>query len=215
MPQNILEQIGRFRIVPIVTIDRAAHAEPMADALIAGGLPLAEITLRTDAALEAIATLAKRADFLIGAGTILNIEMAKRAVDTGAKFLVTPGLNEKVVRYCVEQKIPITPGVATPTEIEMALDCGLNVVKFFPAESLGGLKTIKHLCGPYPMIRFMPTGGVGPENVGEYLKFSKIHACGGSWMASKELLAARQFERMKELAQQAVQMVRDAAGGGK
>jgi 2-dehydro-3-deoxyphosphogluconate aldolase/(4S)-4-hydroxy-2-oxoglutarate aldolase len=208
MSRDVLDQISEHRIVPVASIDDAAHAAPMGDALVAGGLPIAEITLRTDAALAAIATLAKRSNFLVGAGTVLSVEMVQKALDAGAKFIVTPGLNQKVTRYCVENAIPITPGIATPTEIEMALDFDLRIVKFFPAESLGGLSTIKQLSAPYPMMRFMPTGGVSAQNVGEYLAFPKIFACGGSWMVAKELLAAKQFDRITELSAQAVQLVR-------
>jgi 2-dehydro-3-deoxyphosphogluconate aldolase/(4S)-4-hydroxy-2-oxoglutarate aldolase len=152
--------------------------------------------------------LAKRGDLLVGAGTVLNVDTVKRAVDAGAKFIVSPGLNPNVVGYCVEQKIPITPGIATPTEIEMALDHGLSVVKFFPAESIGGIKTLKAFSAPYGMIKFIPTGGVGPENLAEYLKFPKVLACGGSWMVGKELLSGKQFDRVRELTRQAVLMAK-------
>jgi len=212
MQQNVLEQIGQHRIVPVVSIDDAADAPALGDALCAGELPLIEITLRTDAALAAIAKLAKRANFLVGAGTVLSIEMVQKAIDAGAKFIVTPGLNQKVVGYCAQHKIPITPGIATASEIEMALEFDLQVVKFFPAESLGGLKAIQQLSGPYPMMRFMPTGGISAQNLGDYLKFPKIFACGGSWMAGRELLAAKQFDRVTELSNQAVQLVRKIRG---
>src|SRR5689334_1278235 len=170
----ILEQIGRLRIIPVVAIDDAADAAGLGDALAAGGLPIAEITFRTDAAADSIRTLARRSDLLVGAGTVLNVDTAKKAVDAGAKFIVSPGFNPKVVGWCVSNKIPITPGTATPTDIEMALDHGLTVVKFFPAEAIGGIKTLKAIAAPYGMMRFMPTGGITVENIEEYLKFPKV-----------------------------------------
>jgi 2-dehydro-3-deoxyphosphogluconate aldolase/(4S)-4-hydroxy-2-oxoglutarate aldolase len=206
----VLEQIGRLRIIPVVSIDDAADAAGLGDALAAGGLPIAEITFRTDAAAESIRTLARRPDLLVGAGTVLNVDTAKRAVDVGAKFIVSPGFNPKVVRWCVDNAVPITPGTATPTDIEMALDHGLNVVKFFPAEQIGGLKTLKAIAAPYGMMRFVPTGGIGPDNLAEYLKFPKILAVGGSWMATKELISARQFQKITDLTRQAVQAAEQA-----
>src|SRR6202034_228660 len=157
-----------------------------------------EVTFRTAAAEASIRTLAGRKDLLVGAGTVLNVDTVKRAVDAGAMFIVSPGFNPKVVGYCVEQKIPITPGIATPTEIEMAMDYGLSVVKFFPAESIGGIKTLKAFSAPYGMIQFIPTGGIGPENLMDYLRFPKVLACGGSWMVAKDLLAAKKFDRVRE-----------------
>jgi 2-dehydro-3-deoxyphosphogluconate aldolase/(4S)-4-hydroxy-2-oxoglutarate aldolase len=207
---EVLLELGKHRIVPVVAIDDAGGADALGEALVSGGLPVAEITFRTDAAEASIRTLAKRGDLLVGAGTVLNVDTVKRAVDAGAKFIVSPGFNPKVVGYCVEQKILITPGIATPTEIEMALDHGLSVVKFFPAESIGGIKTLKAFSAPYGMIKFIPTGGVGPDNLMEYLKFPKVLACGGSWMVGKELLSGKQFDRVQELTRQAVSMVKQS-----
>ena len=176
----------------------------MAEALVAGGLPIAEVTFRTAAAAESIAIMAKRGDLLVGAGTVLNVDTVKKAVDCGAKFIVSPGFNPKVVSYCVAHEIPITPGTSSATDIEAALDHGLTTVKFFPAEAIGGLKLLKALSAPYGMMSFMPTGGITPENVTEYLKFPKVLACGGSWMVTKELLAGKQFQKIAELSKQAV-----------
>jgi 2-dehydro-3-deoxyphosphogluconate aldolase/(4S)-4-hydroxy-2-oxoglutarate aldolase len=200
----ILSQIGKLRIVPVIALESAGDAAPLAEALVAGGLPIAEVTFRTAAAAESITIMAKRGDLLVGAGTVLNVDTVKRAVDCGAKFIVSPGFNPKVVSYCVANQIPITPGTATPSDIEAALDHGLTTVKFFPAEAIGGLKLLKAVSAPYGMMNFMPTGGITPENVSEYLKFPKVLACGGSWMVTKELLAGKQFAKIAELSRQAV-----------
>jgi 2-dehydro-3-deoxyphosphogluconate aldolase/(4S)-4-hydroxy-2-oxoglutarate aldolase len=204
--QSVLKRIGELKIVPVIAIEDAGSAAPLGDALVAGGLPLAEVTFRTAAAEQAIAMMARREEILVGAGTVLNVETAKRAVDAGARFIVSPGFNPKVVGWCVGNGVPITPGTATPTDIEMALDHGLSVVKFFPCEALGGLKTLKAIAGPYGMMQFIPTGGIDAGNLGEYLKFPKILACGGSWMVSMELLAEKQFAKITELTKQAVQI---------
>ncbi|HXE55263.1 MAG TPA: bifunctional 4-hydroxy-2-oxoglutarate aldolase/2-dehydro-3-deoxy-phosphogluconate aldolase [Tepidisphaeraceae bacterium] len=208
--ENVLDRIAKLRIVPIVSMEDAQDANPLADALLAGGLAIAEVTFRTAAAEQAIRTLANRGDMLVGAGTVLNLDTLRRAIDAGAQFIVTPGFNPKVVAWCVSNKIPITPGCATPTDIEMAMDHGLKVVKFFPAEAFGGLKTLKAIAAPYGMMRYIPTGGIDPENLEQYLKFDKILACGGSWMATKELLAAKQFDRVTELTRQAVEIANRA-----
>ena len=202
---DVLAEIGRRRIIPVIALDDAADAGPLAAALVAGGLPVAEVTFRTDAAEAAIRARAWRGDLLVGAGTVLNADTAKRAVDAGARFVVSPGFNPKTVRWCLDNGVPVIPGVATPTDIEQALDHGLSVVKFFPAEALGGLKTLQAVAGPYGMMRFVPTGGITAENVEKYLAFPKVLACGGSWMVAKELLARKEFKRIEEIA-------RDAAG---
>ncbi|MDB5173370.1 MAG: khg/kdpg aldolase family protein [Phycisphaerales bacterium] len=204
--QDILSRIGELKIIPVISLDDAADAGPLGEALVAGGLPIIEITFRTQAAGQAIRSLAKQNHLLVGAGTVLNVDTAKKAVDAGAKFIVSPGFNPKVVSWCVGAGVPITPGTATPTDIEMALDHGLSVVKFFPAEAIGGVKTLKAVAAPYGMMRFIPTGGIGLENLGEYLKFPKVLACGGSWMAGKELIAERRFDEIRELTRQAVEL---------
>jgi 2-dehydro-3-deoxyphosphogluconate aldolase/(4S)-4-hydroxy-2-oxoglutarate aldolase len=201
---EILRRIGELRIVPVIAIDDAADAADLGEALEEGGLPIAEITFRTDAAAESIRTLAKREGLLVGAGTVLNVDTAKRAVDCGAKFIVTPGFNPKTVQWCIDNGVPITPGTATPTDVEAALDHGLDVVKFFPAEALGGLKTLKAIAAPYGMMRFMPTGGITLENLAEYLKFPKVLAVGGSWMVARELISSKAFTKITDLTRQAV-----------
>ena len=173
------------------TINRFFYSKALGKALCDGGLPVAEVTFRTDAAEESIRIMASKfPDMLVGAGTVLTVEQARRAVAAGAKFIVRPGFNPKVVQYCVDNDIPVTPGIQTPTEIEMALEFGLKVVKFFPAEAAGGLKMIKALAGPYVNTYFMPTGGISLENAPEYLKYNKIWAVGGSWIAKKDEIAA-------------------------
>ncbi len=203
---SVLSQIGRLRIVPVIALESAGDAAPLADALVAGGLPIAEVTFRTAAAAESIAIMARRGDLLVGAGTVLNVDTVKKAVDCGAQFIVSPGFNPKVVSYCVAHQIPITPGTATPSDIEAALDHGLTTVKFFPAEAIGGMKLLKAVSAPYGMMNFMPTGGFTPENVTDYLKFPKVLACGGSWMVTKELLAGKHFDKITALSKQAVEI---------
>jgi 2-dehydro-3-deoxyphosphogluconate aldolase/(4S)-4-hydroxy-2-oxoglutarate aldolase len=202
--KDVLEQVGRLRIVPIVSIDDASGASPLGDALLAGGLPLVEITYRTESADAAVRTLARRGDLLVGAGTVLNPDTAKRAVEAGAKFLVTPGFNPKTVRWALDHGVAIVPGTSSPTDLEMAVDHGVNVVKFFPAEALGGVKTLKVLAGPFGMMKFVPTGGIGAEQIDPYLAFPKVVAVGGSWMATKELLAAKRFDEITRLTRDAV-----------
>jgi len=212
---DVFKRIGEIRIVPVISMDDAADALPLADALVGAGLPIAEITFRTAAAEQSIRTLAKRADLLVGAGTVLNVDTAKKAVDAGAKFIVAPGFNPKVVAWCVAHRVPALPGVATPTDIEMALDHGLDVVKFFPAEALGGVKTLKIFAGPYPMMRYMPSSGIGMENIEPYLQFSKVLAVGGSWMVGRDMIAAKQFNKIGELSRQVMDVVRRVTPAGK
>ena len=201
------EELRSLKLVPVVAIESVDAAAPLADALCEGGLPCAEITLRTDAALGAIKALAGRDDFMLGAGTVHSVDQAKSVVDVGVKFIVTPGFNPRTVSWCLENKIPIFPGVATPTDLEMALEHGLEVVKFFPAEILGGVKTLKAFSGPYGGIQFIATGGIGQGNVKDYLSLSCVLACGGSWMVKPELLRAGKFDEVKRLTAAAVQMV--------
>ena len=204
--QNVLENISLLRIIPVVAIHNAKDADPLAEALIKGGLPCAEITFRTDAAFAAIQAIAKVQNMLVGAGTVLKVDQVKAAVDAGAEFIVSPGFNPKVVGYCVKNEIPVTPGVCTPTDIEMALDFDLKVVKFFPAETFGGLKTLKALSAPYNMMKFIPTGGVNIKNLREYLAFPKVLACGGSWMVKADLISAARFAEITELTAEAVKV---------
>jgi 2-dehydro-3-deoxyphosphogluconate aldolase/(4S)-4-hydroxy-2-oxoglutarate aldolase len=204
-----LEEVLQMKIVPVVAIHDAGHSNALADALIEGGLPSAEITFRTAAAAVAIRTMAKRGDMLVGAGTVLTIDQVKLAVDAGATFMVAPGLNPRVVGYCQERNIPITPGVATPTDIETALDLGLKILKYFPAEAFGGLKTLKAISAPYTALKFIPTGGINAGNVVAYLEHPKVVACGGSWMVKSALIAAGQFDKIASLTREAVNLVQN------
>jgi len=204
---EMLDKLGQLKLIPVVVIENAADAAPLGRALIEGGLPCAEVTFRTAAAPEAIAALSKLDGLLLGAGTVLTVDQARQAVDCGAKFIVTPGFNPDVVGYCVENDIPITPGVCTPTQIEAALGFGLNAVKFFPAEAFGGLKTLKAISAPYPMMKFIPTGGINAANIGDYLAFEKVLACGGSWIVKKDLIAANKFGEITELTRYAMNAI--------
>lgn len=170
------ESLKKIRIIPVVEIQDAAHAQPLAQALLEGGIPCAEITFRTKAALEALRVMAKLDGLLVGAGTVLTIDQAQGALDAGATYLVSPGFNPSVVEYCLKHEIPVIPGVATPTEIALALEYGLEVLKFFPAEAFGGLNTLKALSAPYGQVQFIPTGGIVPHNLAAYLQFPQVLA---------------------------------------
>jgi 2-dehydro-3-deoxyphosphogluconate aldolase / (4S)-4-hydroxy-2-oxoglutarate aldolase len=205
---EMLSKIQKMGIVPVVKLDDAKDALPLAKALCDGGLPCAEVTFRTAAAEEAIRIMRQAyPDMLIGAGTVLTTEQVDLAVNAGATFIVSPGLNPKVVRYCVERNIPITPGCANPSDIEAAIELGLEVVKFFPAEAAGGLAMIKAMSAPYVNMKFMPTGGINAKNLISYLDFPKIIACGGSWMVSDDLIKAGDFDKITALTREAVALM--------
>lgn len=207
---TIIEQLGRYGIVPVVVLNDAKKALPLAKALCDGGLPCAEVTFRTDAAEESIRIMSREfPDMLIGAGTVLSTEQVDRAVAAGAKFIVSPGLNPKVVTYCQEKNIPIVPGVVTPTEMEQAMELGLKIVKFFPAEPSGGLAMIKAVAAPYTMLKFMPTGGINAKNVRDYLAYDKILACGGSWMVKGSLIDEDRFDEIETMCREAVEIVKE------
>lgn len=202
---QVIEEISKIGIVPVIALDDVKDAKPLAEALCKGGLPCAEVTFRTDAAEESIRIMAKEfPDMLVGAGTVLTTEQVDRAVNAGAKFIVSPGLNPKVVQYCVSKNIPIVPGTTNPSDVEIAIENGLDVVKFFPAEQAGGINMIKAMCGPYTKMKFMPTGGINADNLKSYLDFNKIVACGGSWMVKKDLVAAGKFDEIEALTREAV-----------
>ena len=204
---DILKKIEKIGIVPVVVLHDPKDARPLAEALCDGGLPCAEVTFRTEAAEESIKIMAENfPEMLVGAGTILTTQQVDRAVNAGAKFIVSPGFNPEVVSYCIERNIPVTPGVSTPTEIEQAIAAGLEVVKFFPAEQSGGLAYIKAVSAPYNKLKFMPTGGINPDNVKEYLAYDKIIACGGSWMVKAAYIKNGQFDKIKELTEEAVRI---------
>ena len=208
-----LEKLGQYGIVPGVVLNDSKDAEPLADALCEGGLACAEVTFRTEAAAESIKIMSeKHPEMLVGAGTVLTVEQVDEAVAAGAKFIVSPGLNSEVVKYCLDKNIAITPGVVTPSEMELAIELGLNIVKFFPAEPSGGLSMIKAVSAPYTMLKFMPTGGINPGNVKEYLKSDKIFACGGSWMVKGDLVDAGDFDKIKELTKEAADIVKEIRG---
>jgi len=202
---EVLQKIQKIGIVPVVVLNDSKDALPLAKALCDGGLPCAEVTFRTDAAEESIRIMAKEfPEMLIGAGTVLTTEQVDRAVAAGAKFIVSPGLNPKIVKYCVDKNIPITPGVTNPSDIEQGIELGLEVVKFFPAEQAGGLNMIKAMSAPYTKMKFMPTGGIDATNINSYLAFDKIIACGGSWMVKGDLVKAGDFEKITQLTREAV-----------
>ncbi|MDO9540956.1 MAG: bifunctional 4-hydroxy-2-oxoglutarate aldolase/2-dehydro-3-deoxy-phosphogluconate aldolase [Kiritimatiellia bacterium] len=206
--QDVLQKINEMGIVPVVKIDNTKDAVPLAKALAEGGLPVAEITFRTAAAEDAIKAIAAECpDILLGAGTVVNVAQAERALKAGAKFIVTPGFSSTVVKYCLERKVPITPGIATPTEIQMALDQGVDVVKFFPADAFGGIKTLKALSAPYGTVKFIPTGGITAANLAEYILFPKVFACGGTWMVKDELIKAGQFAEITRLTREAINIM--------
>lgn len=206
---EVLTQIEEIGIIPVVVLDRTEDAIPLADALIKGGLPCAEVTFRTAAAEESIRLMSEKfPEMLIGAGTVLTTEQVDRAVAAGASFIVSPGTNPKVVKYCRDKNIPIVPGVCTPTEVEAALELGLDTLKFFPAEPAGGLKMIKAMTAPYTTVRFMPTGGIGADNVGEYLSYNRIIACGGSWMVKGDLIKSGRFDEIERLTREAADLVK-------
>ncbi|MDO4623230.1 MAG: bifunctional 4-hydroxy-2-oxoglutarate aldolase/2-dehydro-3-deoxy-phosphogluconate aldolase, partial [Eubacteriales bacterium] len=191
----------------------AKDASPLADALCEGGLPCAEVTFRTAAAADVIKSMSEaHPEMLVGAGTVLTTEQVDRAVEAGAKFIVSPGLNPKVVKYCIEKNIPVTPGTQTPSEMELALELGLDTVKFFPAEPAGGLKMIKAVAAPYTTLSFMPTGGINAQNVKEYLAYDRIVACGGSWMVKGDLVKAGKFDEIRELVREAAAIVKEIRG---
>ena len=200
----------KMGVIPVVTIDDVNSAAHLAEALIEGGLPCAEITFRTAAATEVIKKLSTRGDLIVGAGTVLNTEQAKHAVDSGASFVISPCLNPKVVTYCLDAGIPVVPGVSTPTEIGMAVDLGLSILKFFPAEAFGGLTTLSAISAPFNRVQFIPTGGIGPKNLIEYLRHSKVIACAGSWMVKSKLIVEKKFDEITRLTQEAVLLVRKA-----
>ena len=210
---DIFDKLGEVGIVPVIALDDAKDAIPLGEALQRGGLPCAEITFRTAAAEEAIRLMTKAfPDMIIGAGTVLTTEQVDRAVAAGAQFIVAPGCNPRIVRYCVERNIPMAPGVATASEIEQALECGVKKVKFFPAEANGGLAMIKALAAPYVDVTFMPTGGLNRDNVKAYLSYERVFACGGSWMVKKNLISEGRFDEIEQMAKEAAEIVKQVRG---
>ena len=202
---DVLQQISNIGIIPVIAIEDAEQAVPLARALVAGGLPAAEVTFRTAAGEEAIRRLAKEVpEMLVGAGTVLTKEQADRALAAGAQFIVSPGFNPEVTRYVIEKGALMMPGTATPGEMEQAMSMGLDVVKFFPAEQNGGVAKLKALAGPYTNLRWMPTGGVNTKNMMDYLGFDKIVACGGTWMVKKDLINGQKWDEITAICKDAV-----------
>lgn len=211
---ELIEKLENAGLVPVIAIEDAENAVPLARAFVDAGLPVAEITFRTDAAEDAIrAITAEVPEILVGAGTVLSVAQVQSAVSAGAAFIVSPGFNPKVVDFCVENGITVVPGINNPTGIEMALDRGLKHVKFFPAEASGGLKMLKAMSAPYGAVRFMPTGGVKLANLAEYLSAPMVFAAGGSWVATKDLIAKKNFDEIGNLVREAVAVVKKVRTG--
>ena len=205
---EVLKTIGKYKLVPVVAIEQVEHALPLGEALLAAGLPLAEITFRTQAAEAVIKTLTdKIPNMLVGAGTVLSIDQVKRAVDAGARFMVSPGFNPKVVDFCLENGITMTPGISSPTLIEMAVERHLEVVKFFPAEASGGLPLLKAMAAPFSGIKFIPTGGIDQTNLKKYIEYNRVHAVGGSWFVKKDLISAEKFDEIRNLAEEGLKII--------
>lgn len=206
--ETLLEQMSKIGIVPVIKIDRVEDAVPLAKALCEGGLPIAEVTFRTECAKDAIAAITKEVpEMLVGAGTVLTVQQVDDAIEAGSKFIVSPGLNPAIVKYCKQRGIMIIPGCSNPSDIECAIELGLDVVKFFPAEAAGGIKMIKAMAAPYTKVKFMPTGGINAKNINDYLSFDKVIACGGSWMVSEELIKKAAFGEITSLTEEAVKQM--------
>ncbi len=206
--KNALDVIVECGIVPVIVIDDPRKAVPLARALVSGGLPCAEITLRTENAIEAITRISREVpEILTGAGTVVSQSLAEKAAAAGARFIVTPGFNPSVVDWCLEKSIPVIPGVNNPTGVEAGMEKGLSLLKFFPAEVSGGTAMLDALAGPYPSISFMPTGGISRENMTGYLNRKNVFAIGGSWMVHKDLVAREDWEGITTLVQEAVAII--------
>ena len=202
--ENMIEKFQKLGVVPVVVLEDTKDALPLADALVRGGLPCAEVTFRTEAAAESIRLMSEKyPEMLVGAGTVLTTQQVDLAVEAGARFIVSPGFDPEIVDYCLEKNIPVFPGCVTPSEVAQAVKRGLKVVKFFPAEQAGGIAMIKAMAAPYYNIRFMPTGGINPGNLKDYLSCDKILCCGGSWMVKGELIRKGEFEKIRDLVKEA------------
>ena len=200
----IADKFEELGVVPVVVLENTKDALPLAKALMEGGLPCAEVTFRTEAAQESIRLMAQEyPDMLVGAGTVLTTKQVDEAIEAGAKFIVSPGFDPEIVDYCLAREIPVLPGCATPSEVAQAVKRGMEVVKFFPAEQAGGLPMIKAMAAPYHQLRFMPTGGINPENLKDYLAFDKILCCGGSWMVKGDLVKEGKFDEICKLTKEA------------
>ena len=211
--KEIAEKFQKFGVVPVVVLEDTKDAVPLAKALVEGGLPCAEVTFRTEAAEESIRLMAEQfPEMLVGAGTVLTTEQVDAAVGAGAKFIVSPGFDPKIVDYCLEKDIPVFPGCITPSEVAQAVKRGLKVVKFFPAEPAGGISMIKAMAAPYTMVKFMPTGGINTKNLADYLSCDKILCCGGSWMVKGDMIKAGEFDKITAMTKEAVAKVKEIRG---
>jgi 2-dehydro-3-deoxyphosphogluconate aldolase/(4S)-4-hydroxy-2-oxoglutarate aldolase len=207
---SITQAFSKLRVIPVVVLERSADARPLGQALQAGGLPCAEITFRTDAAEAAIQALTQDAEMLVGAGTVVRVEQVDRAIAAGARFIVTPGFSRAVVEHCLDRGIAVYPGVATPTEMQMALEMDVTTVKFFPAEAAGGVHSLAAMSAPYAMMRFIPTGGITLRNLSDYLHVKSVVAVGGSWLVAPDLIAHGSFDEITRRTAQAVDVARTA-----
>ncbi len=202
--ENMIEEFQKLGVVPVVVLEDEKNALPLAEALVKGGLPCAEVTFRTEAAAESIRLMSEKyPEMLVGAGTVLTTQQVDLAVEAGARFIVSPGFDPEIVDYCLEKNIPVFPGCVTPSEVAQAVKRGLKVVKFFPAEQAGGIAMIKAMAAPYHNIRFMPTGGINPANLKDYLSCDKILCCGGSWMVKGDMIRNGEFEKIRDLVKEA------------
>ena len=209
MMKTLEERFYDYAVVPVVVLNDADDAIPLADALIKGGLPCAEVTFRTDAAEESIRRICESfPDRLVGAGTVLTTEQVERAYKAGAKFIVSPGFDPEIIDYCISIGLPVLPGCITPSEIAQAVKRGLKVVKFFPAEQSGGVAMIKAMAAPYSMVKFMPTGGISTKNLADYLSCDKILCCGGSWMVKEDLIKSGSFDKITDMTKEATALAR-------
>ena len=210
MKYPVFDRFYEVGIIPVLEIDLVNRAIPLAEALLAGGLPIAEVTLRTDAALGAIESIASGVtEVVVGAGTVINREQAKAACEAGARFLVSPGIVDEVIIWAKENQVPIVAGAITPTEMIRGINLGLEILKFFPAETMGGLNAIKTMSDPFPQLKFIPTGGIKSGNTAQYLQNPKIHAVGGSWMANRQMIAEGQFHEITRMATEAGDIVKE------
>jgi 2-dehydro-3-deoxyphosphogluconate aldolase / (4S)-4-hydroxy-2-oxoglutarate aldolase len=213
--KELFEELGQIGLVPVITINRFQDAVPLARALLQGGIACAEITFRTQSAEEAIRRISGECpETLVGAGTVLTVQQAERAVRAGARYIVSPGFDPFVVDWCQERQVPVLPGVATPTEIHMALAKGIHLLKFFPAEEIGGARMLKVLSAPYAEVKFVPTGGITSHNLAQYIVLPNVAACGGSWIATERMISEHKFDEIARLAGEARAIVRRTRGEG-
>ncbi|OEF27554.1 bifunctional 4-hydroxy-2-oxoglutarate aldolase/2-dehydro-3-deoxy-phosphogluconate aldolase [Vibrio rumoiensis] len=208
MSTQLIEKLKSYKVIPVIQINNVEQAVPLAKTLVENGLPVAEVTFRTEAAAESIRLMREAyPELCIGAGTVLNAKQVDQAMAAGSEFIVSPGLNPNTVRYCQEKNIPIVPGVNNPSQVEQGLELGLTFLKFFPAEASGGVSMLKSLLAPYVDVSFMPTGGIGKANVNDYLGLDRVLCCGGTWMVSPAMIEAGEWDEIGRLVREAVELV--------